>query len=242
MKRLIILPLVLIFCGQLFAQNKFSGGLFFAPGISWMAPQNKKEAESTGVGFSYKVGAELDINLVENFAFCMALQYAKYGGKLQFNDTIAQFKTKDETFSNILPKSQIKYNINYLEIPLSFKGKQKVNYMTYFLKAGGQLGIGLMSQKSDMKWTLDTAGTSNPLTETEVTEAIMDKQIGIFNLGYHLGGGIEYAIADNTRILVEFLYNGGFYNINKTEIYIKGKKDNPFVKLGNVELKLGIMF
>ena len=242
MKKFIILPLVLIFCGQLIAQNKFSGGLFFAPGVSWMAPQNKKEAESTGMCFSYKVGAELDINLVENFAFCMALQYAKYGGKLQFNDTIAEFKTKDETFLNILPKSQIKYKINYLEIPLSFKGKQKVNYMTYFLKAGGQLGIGLMSQTSDMKWTIASTDSTIVPTETEVTDAIMDKQTGIFNLGYHLGGGIEYAIADNTRLLVEFLYCGGFYNINNTEILINGKKDNPFVKLGNVELKVGIMF
>ena len=57
-----------------------------------------------------------------------------------------------------------------------------------------------------------------------------------------MGGGIEYAIADNTRLLVEFLYCGGFYNINNTEILINGKKDNPFVKLGNVELKVGIMF
>lgn len=233
MKKFIVFPIIILFIGNIYAQKKVSGGLFVTPGISWLKPQNVKEAKNSGIGFNYKVGAEMNANVVDNFAFCLGVQYAKYGGTVTFNDTIKNFKTTtDTTFLAVSPNAEIKYKLTYVEIPLSFKGKYTNDHMTYFLKAGGQFGI-RVAPKADL--------TFNGI---EYTDAIISDEISFMNAGWHVGGGIEYALdqSDGVRILVEVLMNGGVWAISNTEMRKSSGTVEPKIYTNDIGLKLGLLF
>ena len=234
MKKVILFPIIILLISNVYAQKKVSGGLFITPGISWLKPQNVKEAKNSGVGFNYKMGAEMNMNIVDNFAFCLGVQYAKYGGTVTFNDTVKNFKTTDTTFSIVNPNAEIKYKLTYVEIPMSFKGKYTNGHMTYFLKAGGQIGI-RVAPKADLTFN-----------EIEYTDAIISDQISFMNLGWHIGGGIEYAFdqQDGVRVLLEVLMNGGFWSVSNTEMRKSGqsKPVEPKIYTNDIGLKIGILF
>lgn len=235
MKKLVVVSIALILVLHTYAQKKFSGGLFVTPGISWLKPVNTKEAKNTGVGLSYKIGAEMNINMVDNFAFCMALQYASYGGKFSM-DSVTKIKTTEEEIINV-QNVEVKSKLGYLELPLSFKGKTKVDHMTYFIKAGGHVGFRVSPPKANL---IVTKGA----TPKEYTDVLIPDEISFLNLGYHIGGGIEYDLTGDTRIYVECLYNGGFWPVSTMErIKPSGSATiKPNLSLSDVGLKIGILF
>lgn len=243
MKKFIVLSILVLFLGNIYAQKKVSAGLFITPGVSWLKPQNVKEAENSGVGFNYKIGAAVDMNAVDNFAFCLGIQYATYNGKVSYKDTIVNFETTDETYNKI-NNAVIKYKLSYVEVPLSFKGKYTSDHITYFLKAGAHLGI-RVSPKADISGNLIKANNTDSIT-LEVTDAIISKEVSFMNMGYHIGGGIEYAFdkSDGVRVVVEFLFNGGIWSIVETEMRKAGKKDpiTPKIYTNDVGLKIGLLF
>lgn len=237
MRKLFLLPLLAFFITSTSAQQKnISGGLFFSSGVSWLKPVNPKEATSNGPGVSYKIGAELNNYIAENFAFCFALQYAKYSGNI-YIDSVINFKTPELELAK-LKYAEVHSKLEYLEFPLSFKGRTTVNRFTYFMKAGGHIGFRVSPPKATVTY-VDTSGYRN-----ELTDVLIKNEISFANFGYHLGGGIEYQLSGNTRLLLEFLYHGGFWPVSKIERIKPNGSDStkPYIYLKDIGLKVGILF
>ena len=197
-KFVLILALAsIVFSGM--SQNKFSGGIYFNPTFAWMKPDVKhieKDAMRTTFGF----GLVGDFNLTENFAFETGLRFSNMGGNLKYLDTLPAFVTADSTYK-LNPNSIIEYKTQYVGIPVYIKGKtNEIGGIFYFLKAG-------------IVPSFRYSAKGNVMVNSK--DDIREEVKGIY-IPFELGGGIEYVLGGNTRVLAEVVFSNGLTDVTKT--------------------------
>lgn len=237
MKKILLFTLITLisyFTSISYSQSlqKISGGLYVGPSLSWLS-SDSKIVDAKGMHFGYNFGATMDVNFSENFAFSLALGFNNVGGKVNYIHGMKDFSPIEySAATDLSPNSLVNYNINYIELPIGFKGKTKeISYFTYFLKAGVTPLI-CIKGKADIP------------TEKSL---LVTKSIGFFNLGWFIGAGTEFSIAGNTRLLVELAYTNGIFNVvkyqayNPTDIPTRNAVDVK-TQSNCVQLKLGILF
>jgi hypothetical protein len=231
MKKVLFLFIIAVFfINKGFSQGKVSGGIVFSPVVSWVTPDTKS-AEMDKIKFGFNFGLVGDYNISENFAFAAGLLVNKYGGSVQYIDSIPKFESSDVLAEDesLEPDAIIDYKLTYIEIPLGLKGKTKeIGYITYFMKAGINPALRYKA-KADIN--------QNGLTDVDASSVT-----NLFQMGFHIGGGIEYSLGGSTKILAEIDYLGGLTDIAKTEMYIQDAARNELEVLSNVALRLGILF
>jgi len=229
MKKYVFGLMFIIFSSGLFAQegNKVSGGLYISPIVGWLKPDSKtvqKDASRFGFGF----GIPIDFNLTKNLALSTGISFENTGGSLKFLDSVPSFEAVDSTY--ILKKGSIvNYKTQFIEIPISFKGKtNEIGYITYFLKAG-------ISPCFRFKAKGDVTVSSGDDIKAEVSA---------FNMGYHIAGGIEYSLGGSTKLLVEAIFTNGLTNFSKAETIDKpnGTLKREKVIMNSIGLRVGILF
>jgi hypothetical protein len=200
MKKYCILLVLALFSGSIVAQ-KISGGITFSPLVSWMKPDSKKvEFEASKFGFSF--GLVGDYNFSDNFSFSTGINVYNGGGKLKYKDSIPAFEA--DSIYNLAPNAVILYKLQYIEIPLSFKGKtNEIGYITYFLK-GGLSPMFRYKAKGDV-------------SQYNISGEDFKGEVSGFNLGFHLGGGIEYSLGGNTKVLAELQFTNGLTDVTKDD-------------------------
>lgn len=226
MKKFSILIVALTITMGAFSQ-KVSGGLFFGPNLSWYT-LDTKIAENQGVKFGYMFGAMLDFNLVENFALTTGINFNSLGGSQKYQYGAHNFNRQDFGDTTLLANSVVKFKMDYLEIPIGFKGKtNEIGYFTYFLKGGVTPGINIKA-RADI-----TVGSND----------IISEESKLLNLGWYLGGGFTFSLAGNTRLLTEVVYTGGIFDTDRIDV-VKADATSANVKskLNSIALKVGILF
>ncbi|PKP17287.1 MAG: hypothetical protein CVU05_15815 [Bacteroidetes bacterium HGW-Bacteroidetes-21] len=222
MKKLVIISILATFTLSGMAQ-KFSGGLYFSPTFNWMKPdvkQIEKDAMRTSFGF----GLEGDFILTDNFVIASGLRFNNMGGSLKYLDTVPKFVTPDSTYK-LNPGHVVKYKTQYVGIPIYIKGKtNEIGGIFYFMKAGVVPSF-RYSAKGDV--------TVNS------NDDIRDEVRGIYT-SFELGGGIEYVLGGNTRVLAEIVYSNGLTDVTKTVLVGKTKTDK--VVQNGIMLNVGILF
>ena len=229
MKKFVLILALASFVFFGMAQNKFSGGIYFNPTFAWMKPDVKyieKDAMRTTFGF----GLVGDFNITDNFAFQSGLRFSNMGGSLKYLDSIPAFVTPDSTY-RLDANSVVKYKTQYVGIPLYIKGKtNEIGGMFYFLKAGVVPSF-RYSAKGDV-----TVNSNDDIKE-EVR--------GIYTT-FELGGGLEYVLGGNTRVLVEVVFSNGLTSVTKTKLWDtknnKLRDDYDKVIQNGLMLNLGILF
>lgn len=227
MKKYAIGILMAVFSVSVMAQG-VTGGLFFSPIISWMKPDSKNITKAgTRIGFGF--GVPVDFNFSKNFAFSTGISYNNLGGSLKYADSISNFNTVDTAFTRLNPNTVVKYKTSFIEIPLSFKGKtNEIGYITYFLKGG-------ISPQFRFK-------AKGDITVNSGDNVDIKDEVRSFNMGYHIGGGIEYSLGGSTKLLVEAVFTNGLTNFTKVETIVKGTLKNEKTIMNSISLKLGILF
>jgi hypothetical protein len=176
MKKYVFGLIFILFVSGLFAQDsKVSGGLYINPVISWLKPDSKT-VKSDGSRFGFGFGIPIDYNFSKNFAFSTGVSFDNLGGSLEYTDSIQKFTSPDldTTFESLPKGTVIKYRVQYLEIPISLKGKtNEIGYITYFLKAG-------ISPCFRFK-------AKGDVTVTSGSNIDMKDLVRAFDFGYHIG-------------------------------------------------------
>ncbi len=225
MKKILFIAAMFLVTSSVFAQ-KITGGLFIGPELSWLGVDSKIQS-SEKIGGGYEFGAWGDFNIHENFLFNMELKFKSMSGTMGYkHGAIVDLYDSDTTV--YLPyadkdDSNIKYTLNYLSIPLSIKGKtNEINLFSYYMKAG-------IAPMFNIKSKATIYDESNLFT----------KNVLPVNLNWHMGGGIEFRVADQTRIVAELMYSGGIFSFiknNKNDIAVDVYEMNSFA------VKFGILF
>ena len=217
------------------AFSQISGGLFAGSNLSWFGVNSKMQT-SEGVRLGYEFGAWSDFPLSDNFVFNLAIKYNDIGGTMSYEyGSIIDLYDINQV-DTIAQDENIKYNLNYLSIPIGFKGKtNEIGFMSYFMKAG-------IAPMINLKGMADVTVDSNDL---------ITKNISPINMSWYMGAGFEWSLSGNTRFVTEIIYNGGvmdFVRNKNDELTIDvfeadGRTVRDHVgKANSLSLKLGMLF
>ncbi len=230
MKKITFLIIIALIASNAFSQ-KFTGGIAVSPLISFMKPDISKKIENNKVKFGFNVGLVGDINLTDNFAISTGINVNNFGGSLKYTDSISSFNvdlgTSDTSYS-LASGSIIDYKLQYVEIPISIKGKtNEIGYMTYFLRAG----INPM-----FRWKAKGIVNGGTIVDNESIK----KEVSPLFMAYNIGGGFYYSLGGSTKVMVELVYKNGLTDITKTTFYNVSKSDK--IILNSISLRVGILF
>ena len=201
MKKLTIAILFLLFTGQLFAQNArygnygFKLGLTAHPNFGFIKVENGK-GNGVSLGFSY--GLIGDFNFAENYSFTTGLTVTTINGKS--TELTPAFTIPGSVAPN---GYDIKYKMQYLEVPLTIKLKTtEVNGVKWY----GQFGL---SNDFRLGSKLDIANGSTTISNN------IDggDYTNFYRAGMIIGGGGEFSIASKTSLMAGLTYNNGFTNL-----------------------------
>lgn len=231
MRNKFIVFIILIVIGfNGFSQVKsFRFGAKVAPNLAWISPDTEGYKKDGAVlGFSW--GFLADITLTENYFVKTGFDFSYLNGKLSLphsqilgSDTVATNGTLNR-----------KYNLRYLDIPITIKMRTNQFKKTAFF---GNVGFGTsfnLRAISQDEFVGDN-GKSVSYDDNDIKDETVLIQESLI-----VGAGIEYFIDKSASIVVEFSYNHGLNNIFKGTSIVTGEKQRGF--LNYFQLNLGIMF
>jgi hypothetical protein len=219
MKRILLNLLFLLALHTVYAQTsaiRFS--VRVDPQSAWFN-SDENEVDPNGSIIHMNAGLNMDYYFAENYAFALGFGINNIGGKLLYADSTI-FLSKGDTLL-LEPGQSTKLNLQYIEIPIGLKLKtEELGYATYFL----QLGFNPMF-RLNAKATSDEAS----FDKEDVSESII-----LFNLGYHVGIGVEYKLGGSTALIGGLRWTGGLTNVTDN--------DRANVKTNVLSLHLGVLF
>lgn len=210
MKARILFFLVCI-CGTLTLHaQKFHFGLKAAPGIAWFRSDTKGlDSDGPKLGFTYGLITEFAFTEAENYAFASGIDVVYRGGKTTMDDSSGSINSK--------------INLQYIEVPLTFKMKtNEIGAMKYF----GQFGL-------TPGYNIRTRGETEAGNVTK-KDIDLEYKITKFNLSLYIALGGEYNLSGNTSFLVSVNFSSGFMDV----------ADDKDLKLFSnmVSINLGVLF
>ncbi len=218
MKKTILLTLTILTSLWGFTQNvKF--GVFIDPQITWLSPE-ATNVHSDGTLLGLNGGLSIDRYFQDNYALSTGISTGFQGGKLLFDDR--QPIENADGIDTLPAGTTLKYRLNYLSVPLGLKLKSnEIGYFTFFVNLGftGQINIKALGTSNDSPVTLD--------------KAFIKEEIGLFNVGYYIGGGTEYSLGKDTSVSLGLIYTDGFADITSS---------SPRVTSRTLSLRVGIIF
>ena len=202
------------------AQPGIRFSVFANPCINWLVSDIKTiDSKSALMGFD--AGMTLDKYFADNYAFSTGISIGTLGGNLNY-EYATGFKTNTATV--VIPaKTSVKFNLQYITIPLGLKFKTKeIGYFTYFAH------LGLTSQIN-----IKATGSSNDNIPVLDGDNISE-EISMFNMAYHFGGGIQYSLGGNTALVLGATLTNGFVDVTQSE--------TDKITTSSLAIRLGILF
>ena len=202
MKRTVIVLLLLFFSANVNAQESvfsrygFKLGLTAHPTIGWVKPQIGK---SNGISLGFSYGLLGDFNFAENYAFATGFTVTTINGKTTEVATSQSGGTPQQT------ALELKYKMQYIEIPLTLKLKtDPIGDVRWY----GQFGLS-NDFKIGAKLGGQSVGTSGGPAED------ISRSMKFYRAGLILGAGGEFELQGNTSISAGLTLNNGFTTIKK---------------------------
>ncbi len=169
-------------------------GFQLSPSFSWMNT-NTNRINRNGTNLGIKVGMLGEFYFRDNYAFATGLGFHfNAGGTLQ-HEAPGSYWTKSDLPSSLDTLSagaDLKYSIQYLEIPLSIKMRSnEIGYLRYWLQPGITLGMRTQAQGD-----ITGSGIGGEGEEINIRD-----EVNFFNLALGVAGGIEYTLSSNTSLI-----------------------------------------
>lgn len=220
MKKRIAIYFIMIFISiPAFSQEPgFRFGITVDPVISWLNP-DVSSVSSKGNRLGFNIGLMVDKFFAKNYAFATGITIHNAGGSLSFRDATT-IRTNQGT-RDLPENTKVTYKLQYLHVPIGIKlSTNEIGYSTFY----GQLGLNTMLNIKA------TGITNNNILDNDN----ISKEINLINLGYHIGGGIEYSLGGNTRLTAGVTYLNGFTDVTN--------RGTDKVVLQNILIKFGVIF
>ncbi len=244
MKKLFLIPIViLLFLSHTQAQVSISRvkfGIQASPTFSWMSTSDNA-IKGSGVNTGLRLGVTADYYFLENYAISTGLGFAfNQGGKL-IHDEGGNFLSKSSTLSDPRLKSlsngvKIRYHAQYLEIPIGLKLRtQQFGYLRAFAEAP-VFTVGIRTQaRGDIE---------DPIHGPPFLKEDIKADVNPLALSWGFGGGVQYDLSPSTAVVAGLYFQKGFIDATRDGNAKKasGKDENSKGSIGNITLRIGIVF
>lgn len=231
MKTKIALVVLFVWIGsQSFSQVKpFRFGVKVAPNINWISPDSKGyESDGSSLGFSW--GFMADITLADNYFIKTGFNLDYLGGKLKYPVSGSEDGT-------ILGPGMLqrKYNLRYLDVPLTIKMRtNQFDKKAFFGEVGFGSAFNLKAKGTD-EYVSDNGQT------TQNSESDINDQITFFKSSLLVGAGMEYFIDESTSLVFSINFSNGLTNILKGD-NSKDPSISQKAHLYGFQLNFGVLF
>lgn len=219
----------------------FRIGFKIIPGFNWVkAKTSNIQKDGSGIGFSF--GLMADVKLADNYFFTPELNISSMSNSYKLKDTAIGTVSVNNVSSNY-DKISYKYNLKYIEIPLTFKFRtNETGGMRYW----GQIGIApgfIIGNQVTTTASPISPSPAFPISEKYIPNmsdndkydfAQHQDNINVLRASMILGAGIEYRLSGNTSFYAGLRFNNGFTDISNDK---KSKVINNVLGL-----ELGIFF
>jgi len=220
-KLTIIVVASIISLSNLYGQ-KLKFGILADPVISWFS-SDTRDTESKGAKAGFNFGLTLNRYFSDNYSFSTGLNILNAGGKL-VNSVPIEMKFKN--LQATVPAGEaVVYKIQYLSIPFGLKlNTNQIGYISFFT----DLGI-------DPKVVI---GGKADIPSLEITSENAIDELRLFNLSYHITGGIEYSIGGSTAMVFGLGFDNNFMDITKDT----GEQPTDKISHKIIKFHLGVNF
>jgi hypothetical protein len=204
------------------AQQKISFGIHADPVISWFST-DIKEVRSDGARPGFNFGLTFNSYFAPNYSFSSGISLLSAGGRLVSNDTTKMVFTNFT--STVLPGKSVVYKIQYLAIPIGLKLQtNQIGYLTFFADLGFDPKI-VIGGKAD-------------IPSLDISNENAMRELRMFNLSYHVTGGIEYSLGGTTAMVLGLNFDNNFLDITKDN----GNQPNDKVSHKILSFRIGVNF
>ena len=200
-------------------QGKMKFSVHADPQFAWFS-SDEDSISPDGSIFHLQAGLQMENYFRENYAFYVGFGINNLGGNLNYLKSEDYIKNDDDTIT-ITGGQSVKMNLQYLDIPLGLKLKtEELGYATFFLQIGFNPMININARVTSEDESLDKVS--------------IKESIHIFNLGYHVGAGVDYRLGGSTTLIGGIRWVSGFTNVTK--------QDGANISLNAISINLGILF
>jgi len=202
-----------------------------APNISWISPESENyETKAALPGFSW--GFLADITLTENYFVKTGFSLDYLNGKLEYPHKQKIFEDDIEPTEGSLSR---KYNLRYIELPVSLKMRtNKFGKTAFFGEIGFGVSFNLRAHANDTFSPYEIEGSVE-------SESDIKDDIALIKGSLIAAAGIEYFIDESVSLITSISFNNGLTNIlngnNEIDTSVKQRAN-----LYYFHLNIGIMF
>lgn len=179
--------------------QKIRFGLFADPVIGWFS-SDTHGTESKGARAGFNFGLIFNKYFTDNYAFSTGINILNAGG--QFTNSVPVEMEFKNMQASVAAGETVIYKVQYLSVPLGLKfNSNQIGYISFFTDLGLDPKV-VIGGKADIP-SLDITG-ENAMEE-----------LGLFNLSYHITGGVEYSIGGTTALVFGLGFDNNFVDITK---------------------------
>lgn len=147
------------------------------------------KVDNSGSKMGYNFGLLVDYFFGDNYAITSGLTINTTGGKLKYLSS-----------GNNTVEARQRYNLRYIEIPMGLKLRSEdMKRMNIYGRFGLSPQLNIMAKDNNSKGISD--------------------EVRLLDLGYHIGGGIEYSVGGKNALVFGLLFNNGFMDTTKRNNY-----------------------
>jgi opacity protein-like surface antigen len=227
-RNVLLLTALLFACASstIQAQGNVRFGLTFSPSFNWFNIDNSDFAsDGQRTGFEYGLLTNFSIDQNPRYAFEIGVLIAHNGGRYTM-------PIPDDSINS----ASIVARLQYVNLPVSIRLRtNEINYMTYFGQIGMTPAFNIRARGSILSQPNDPNNISEDGINLKDVQSLNLDGVNVFNIGLLVGGGLEYAVAENTSLIGGIYYQNGFLNIIDDN-------DNEKITMSSVTIRLGVMF
>lgn len=251
MKKIALLFTFLLFMGsKMYGQTDFRFGFQVSPTFSWISTDDKFiNGNGTNLGLKLGMLGEKYFAGSESYALTFGVGFAFNQGGTLSHDSDGEFEggnywsqseLSNELYRELPDPVNLKYSIQYIEIPIGLKMRtQEFGYLRYFVEPGFNLGI-----KTQARGAISGASFENVENED------IKKDVNFLNIALGLGAGVEYTIGENTALVGGLYFQNGFIDMTDdgaTRFQRDGAtlteiKEDSKASVKSITIRIGVMF
>ncbi|QNL50022.1 outer membrane beta-barrel protein [Olivibacter sp. SDN3] len=179
--------------------KRMSLGITFSPNVSWLR-YGDVDVEGTKAKMGYAYGLLADFAFSENYYFSTGFLINTLNAEARRYTTVPENQQRFVEVND--------YRLQYAEIPFGVKLKSTQRYYrSYYGLFGFTAGIKINAKQEV------TAENGTLLQESRNLKGRAD----LFRLGLQVGGGVEWQLDHNLRLMTGLSFNNGFTRVIKSD-------------------------